>query len=166
MGFFLYRSISLFRRRQYILIEYLMNSASFWRHVFSSNYEQLLMYFFLHTRSHTLEHSRQVCFSSSFFLSHQSRNYLTRKTVTISRWEEETFLNVLWEKKRIYPFRENVLSDMCNSMHCAIFSYFYWKKDKTHIFFFVGWYLKNVFRLVFVEGERSRVPQGLETWKQ
>ena len=41
----------LFRRRQHILIEYLMNSASFYLHVFASNYEQYLHIYILLTRS-------------------------------------------------------------------------------------------------------------------
>ena len=57
-------SWSPFRYRQHILIEHLMNSASFRCHVFSSNYEQLLTYFLLtHSEPHTLTLS-----SGSFFL--------------------------------------------------------------------------------------------------
>ena len=67
---------------------------------------------------------RFVLVSLTPLLSHQSINYLTRKTVTISRQEEKIFFHVLW-KKMYLSFLRKCASHMCNSMQCAIFSYFY-----------------------------------------
>ena len=67
---------------------------------------------------------RFVSVSLRPLLSHQSANYLTRKTVTTSRQEEKIFLNVIW-KKRIYPFRENVLHTCvirCSVLFLVIFT--------------------------------------------
>ena len=66
---------------------------------------------------------------------------------------------MFYGKKAYLSFQRKRASDMCNSMHCAIFSYFYWKKDKTHIFFFVGWYLLDS----FLSGERDL--ECLRVWK-
>ena len=67
---------------------------------------------------------RFVLVSLRPLLSHQSTNYLTRKTVNISRQEEKIFLNVIW-KKAYLSFQRKCASHMCHSMQCDIFSYFY-----------------------------------------
>ena len=67
---------------------------------------------------------RFVLVSLRPLLSHQSTNYLTRKTVNNSRQEEKIFLNVIW-KEAYLSFQRKCASHMCHSMQCDIFSYFY-----------------------------------------
>ena len=67
---------------------------------------------------------RFVLVSLRPLLSHQSTNYLTRKTVNISRQEEKIFLNVIW-KKAYLSFQRKCASHVCHSVQCDIFSYFY-----------------------------------------
>ena len=67
---------------------------------------------------------RFVSVSLRPLLSHQSTNYLTHETVTISRQEEKIFLNVIW-KKAYLSFQRICASHVCHSMQCDIFSYFY-----------------------------------------
>ena len=67
---------------------------------------------------------RFVSVSLTPLLSHQSTNYLTRKTVNISQQEEKMFLNFIW-KKAYLSFQRKCASHMCHSMQCDIFSYFY-----------------------------------------
>ena len=153
-------SWSLFRHRQHTLIEYLMNSASFWRYVFSAAHVYFVDTIGV-THFNTLV--RFVSVSLTPLLSHQSINYLTCKTVTISRQEEKIFFHVLW-KKRIYPFRENVLHTCvirCSVLFLVIFT----KKenDINHFFYFVSWSLKNVFSHILAEGERDL--ECLSVWK-
>ena len=69
-----------------------MNSASFKRHVFSA-----VHVYFVDTigATHFNTLVRFVSVSLTPLLSHQSTNYLTRKTVTISRQEEKILFHVL-----------------------------------------------------------------------
>ena len=86
------------------------------------------------------------------FVSDQSLNYPTRKTVTISWQEEKIFLDVLWKKNRFYPFRENVLHGsviLCSMLFLVIIL---WYKPFP---LFVGWSLKNVISHILAEGEIS-----------
>ena len=93
-----------------------------------------------------------IRFSLRLFVSHQSPNYLTRKTVTISWQVEKIFLNVFWKKRRFYPFRENVVPAsviLCSMLFLVIILWY------QPFPLFVGWSVKNVFSHILADGEIS-----------
>ena len=143
-----------------------MNSASFRCHVFSSSYEQLLMYFLLtHSEPHTLTLS-----SGSFFLKtpHQLSVHKLpnpKKPSPFLGKKRKYSLMFYEKKKRVYPFRENVLHICvirCSELFLVIFIkniYIYIYKPSL---LFCRLISQKCTQSHFGRGrERSRVPQRL-----